>query len=198
MTAGRTPPDVAAEARHTLLPELLGRGVIRSGRRTLRGGGTSGIWFDAVGLAPLHGDVAARLALLCSAAEAATRVQAASVATPAPEERALAVAVAAALAAAGSRGPLTVAVGNGYRLTERPLVEPVLPAGAPTLVVDSLATRGTRVLALVDHLRRVAVQVTAVVLVFDREEGLGPELSARGIALLPLLRRADLAEGTPS
>jgi len=179
---------IRADARRTLLPVLVRRGVVASGaERILRSGRISDTWFDAAGLAPLYAELAERLARLYTAGGTAAH----AVATPDPEERGLAAAVAAALPGA----PLPVAVGNGYGLTDAPVVKPPLPAGTATLVVDSVTTRGTRILALADRLDRLGVPVAGVVLVFDREEGLGPRLGSRGIALHALLRSADLRGG---
>jgi orotate phosphoribosyltransferase len=72
------------------------------------------------------------------------------------------------------------------------LIEGVFEAGERVLVIEDVVTTGGALIAAIEALRGAGLVVEHALCVLDREEGGSEALSALGVALEPLFRRADL------
>ncbi|MDX6542109.1 MAG: orotate phosphoribosyltransferase [Gaiellales bacterium] len=72
------------------------------------------------------------------------------------------------------------------------LIEGVFEAGERVLVIEDVVTTGGALIAAIEALRGAGLVVEDAVCVLDREEGGNEALSALGVRLEPLFRRADL------
>jgi orotate phosphoribosyltransferase len=72
------------------------------------------------------------------------------------------------------------------------LIEGVFEAGERVLVIEDVVTTGGALIAAIEALRAAGLVVEHALCVLDREEGGNEALSALGVALEPLFRRADL------
>ncbi len=72
------------------------------------------------------------------------------------------------------------------------LIEGVFEAGERVLVIEDVVTTGGALIAAIEALRAAELVVEHALCVLDREEGGNEALSALGVGLEPLFRRADL------
>ena len=72
------------------------------------------------------------------------------------------------------------------------LIEGVFERGERVLVIEDVVTTGGALIAAVEALRGAGLVVERALCVLDREEGGYESLSALGVDLEPLFRRADL------
>jgi orotate phosphoribosyltransferase len=72
------------------------------------------------------------------------------------------------------------------------LIEGVFEPGERVLAIEDVVTTGGALISAVEVLRAAGLVVERALCVLDREEGGGEALSALGVRLEPLFRRADL------
>jgi orotate phosphoribosyltransferase len=172
-----TRAELAARVSERAL--LHGDFVLRSGRR-------SSVYLDKYRFETdpaLLGPIGAALGELALAGEAPPDRLAG------PELGAVPLAAAAALAC-GIPFLIVRKATKGYG-TEG-LIEGVFEAGERVLVIEDVVTTGGALIAAIEALRSAGLVVEHALCVLDREEGGNEALSALGVQLEPLFRRADL------
>ncbi|HEY3613632.1 MAG TPA: phosphoribosyltransferase family protein, partial [Gaiellales bacterium] len=106
-----------------------------------------------------------------------------------PELGAVPLAAAAALAC-GIPFLIVRKASKGYGTDG--LIEGVSEPGERVLVIEDVVTTGGALIAAIEALRAAGLVVEHALCVLDREEGGNEALSALGVRLEPLFRRADL------
>jgi orotate phosphoribosyltransferase len=71
-------------------------------------------------------------------------------------------------------------------------------ANARAMVIDDVATSGGSILKAADAVRAAGAQVSAALVLVDREEGAAEMLSAQGIRLLSVFKGHEFLDGTPA
>lgn len=66
--------------------------------------------------------------------------------------------------------------------------------GSSVVLVEDVATTGSSVLKAIETLRNEGISVRHVIVVVDREEGAGLNLSGAGVELIPLVKISDILE----
>jgi orotate phosphoribosyltransferase len=151
----------------------------------LRSGTRSAVYLDKYRFETdpaLLGPIGAELAALASAGEPYDRLAG-------PELGAVPLAAATALA---SGVPFLIVRKAAKEYATAGLIEGVFERGERVLAVEDVVTTGGALIAAVEVLRAAGLTVERALCVLDREEGGREALSALGVRLEALFRRADL------